>query len=467
MKSISNYNDVLSVYQEYPSPIRPFLLHADTNPDIREVLTKRIRVAFIDLVARTNIADPLQPIMVRVDQTAERLGVSTKTVTRTINLMLEKGWLALHAEHDGRDRNGKYAWREFIVTASLRKLIGLPIQARPGAESDSRHGPDQLIEQEKPSGGANNATQHVSDTSPTSAAKVTSVASTATSRSYLNVAKALSIAERLRNRGTKRSAGTESASDVIHNTGHEDTENVDAIAKEPPVQTDLSHGHIYAVNKVLFKKEASFQKGALDEKAETKKTPRVPADLKALQDELGIKPEGICFLMGLAKRTGQRLQDVWTAKRETLLNSGAREGRAKNYLQWLLNCGEDFSYIARTKIAAQAAVIAAQGAVAGSAGIQAKAANAPSPARQAGVNGDPRRDEASRPAGGLSGVFDEVSKACRFKKFRHVSKSLWVRFLDGNAEVSDGMNTVVYAGSMQMHGLYMGIARGNLVEVRD
>lgn len=459
MKSITNYNDVLSVYEAYPSPIRPFLLHADTNPDIRSVLSKLIRVAFIDLVARTNIADPLRPIKVRVDQTAKRLGISTKTVTRTINLMLENGWLIFHAEHDGRDNNGKYAWREFIVTESLRKLIGLPVIARSSIETDGRYDPDELLDEGQCARGADAPERRSPAPFPAPATKVTCESAADSSGAYSNVRKAIDIAERLASRGTKPSGGAEAAVKVTHNPGPDEPEITDTYPQQPAVQTDLSHGPIYAVNKVFLKKEASFKKGAVVEKPKTQKTPHLPADLKPLQDELGIKPEGICFLMGLAKRTGQRLQDVWNAKRDTLLNSGARGGRAKNYLQCLLNCGEDFSYVARTKIAAQAAA-------AYSDSTQPETASTPFPAPQDGQD-DAGQDKAGRPAGGLAAMIDEVAKACRFKKFRHVSKRLWVRFFDGNAEVSDGINHVVYAGSMQMQGLYFGIVRGNLVEVRE
>jgi hypothetical protein len=107
---------------------------------------------------------------------------------------------------------------------------------------------------------------------------------------------------------------------------------------------------LYRVNKI-FKKEASFSKEAFDTKA-SKTTPKtnptkVPTDLVALQTELGILPFGIFKLMGMAKAVQQRLQDVWVAKRDQILSSGATEGRAVRYLESLLNSGEDFAYRAR------------------------------------------------------------------------------------------------------------------------
>ena len=109
MSSTPNYTDLLSAYAAYPPAIRPYLIYADTLEEIRIQLTKSTRLAFLDLVARINIARPLQPIMVRVDHTAEKLGISTKSVSRAIKLMIENGWLEASKQHDGRNNNGEFA----------------------------------------------------------------------------------------------------------------------------------------------------------------------------------------------------------------------------------------------------------------------------------------------------------------------------------------------------------------------
>lgn len=120
------YNDILSAYSDYPAPIRPYLLRAETHPDIRAKLTKSFMRVFIDLVARTRIRKPAKEIGVSVYKVASKLGVSTKTVTRTISLCLDCGWLDPDPLHDGRNRWGKFSARRYIIATPLRKLIGLP-----------------------------------------------------------------------------------------------------------------------------------------------------------------------------------------------------------------------------------------------------------------------------------------------------------------------------------------------------
>lgn len=135
------YNDMLSAYQDYPSPIRPYLLRAETHPDIRAKLTKSFMRVFIDLVARTRIRKPEKEISVSVHKVAAELGVSTKTVTRTISLCLECGWLNPDPLHDGRNRWGKFSARRYLVAAPLRKLIGLPTIEERVAPSDQQDPP--------------------------------------------------------------------------------------------------------------------------------------------------------------------------------------------------------------------------------------------------------------------------------------------------------------------------------------
>jgi hypothetical protein len=111
----------------------------------------------------------------------------------------------------------------------------------------------------------------------------------------------------------------------------------------------MSHG-VYTVNKI-FLKEASYEQDASETKSEPQKTNNkpihLPETLFPLQTELGIHPMGIFRLMGIAKAARQRLQDVWQAKRHQILASGAKQGRAFNYLKFLLETGEDFAYRAQ------------------------------------------------------------------------------------------------------------------------
>ncbi len=106
-----------------------------------------------------------------------------------------------------------------------------------------------------------------------------------------------------------------------------------------PKETEMSPG-VYTVNKV-FLKEASFQKEASHKTS--RKTPKIPADLTALNTELGIDLYGICALMRLANTVKQRLQDVWIARRDSIRSAGATGGRAYDYFEFLLNTGEDFA----------------------------------------------------------------------------------------------------------------------------
>jgi len=138
------YNDMLSAYEDYPSPIRPYLLRAETHPDIRAKLTKSFMRVFIDLVARTRIRKPAKEISVSVHKVASELGVSTKTVTRTISLCLESGWLDPDPLHDGRNRWGKFSARRYLVATPLRELIGLPTTDQQASPPDPGNPPAPL-----------------------------------------------------------------------------------------------------------------------------------------------------------------------------------------------------------------------------------------------------------------------------------------------------------------------------------
>jgi hypothetical protein len=238
----------------------------------------------------------------------------------------------------------------------------------------------------------------------------------------------------------------------------------------------LSDGPIYAVNKVFLKKEASLQKGAFEKEAsfgetdqpqdQKTKTIRIPTDLKEMMEVLGILPQGMCSLMSLAKKTGQRLQDVWKAKKDTLLNSGAKNGRAVKYLRFLLNCGEDFSYIARTKINSPPKP---QSPAKPQQSVQAASQAAPGHEMNASpANADNAPQSAASTKGSIvGGQIEHVAKASRHKRFRHISKGVTVRVFDGTAEVIAGAKSVILGGWSQMQQIYLDIVLGNLVEIKQ
>lgn len=370
MTTALTYNDMLSAYRAYPAPIRPYLLRAETHPGIRSVLTKSFLRVFIDILARAPIADPTRPIQVRVDAVAARLALSEKTVSRTLSLMKSNFWLSPAPSHDGRNNYGEFSAREFIIEAPLRHLLGLP-EAKPAPGSPP---PPEV--------------QQLSPTDPT----FTPLAHSESGLLGVEVQKIGQTPPSVDNK---------------------------------PLGTEMSNGVIKGVNKV-FLKEASF-KDATGQKGS------IPHDLSPLHAELGISLLGICSLMALAKQTRQRLQDVWHAKRDTILNSGAREGRAVEYFRSLLQCGEDFSYVARCMV--------------------------PSPSPPCG--GHSTTSSAPSSHSSTDDALRAIAVSCRFKKYVHVKTGMQVRFFDGTAEVSRDGASDLYA-SDQLIGLYKGIVNGNL-----
>lgn len=428
------YTDALSAYAAYPSPIRPYLLRAETHPIIRQTLTKSFMRAFIDLLSRANIADPSRPIQVRIDLTAERLGISAKTVSRTIGLMLDRAWLYFNESHDGRNWEGKYAGREFIVSDSLRTLVGLPC-----AETDPSTGPGSDNGSEEDSGREQAPSKARSPGLAYQSADVnnTGCKTAPTSGS---------------------TSGKPAVDNHVDNGAAHPTELSDGSASYPqnpaknvPERTEMSDGHI-GVNNVFLLKEASLHKGAFVIEDKDGKTVRVPTDLAELHTVFGISGKGICALMKLARDVRQRLQDVWTAKREQILKAGALGGRAVNYLRKLLSSGEDFSYIARCKTPNPDEVFAPE--------INGKLdSRQPAPAVIPQVQPE---DQATVAA---DAELLKLGKSCANKKFRNVVTGAIVRFFDANADVSRGTKSEIYGGWAQMKKLYLDVARGDLVEV--
>lgn len=427
------YNEMLSAYSAYPAPIRPYLLRGETHPVLREKLTKSVMRAFIDLLSRANIADPARPIQVRMDVTAEKLGISSKTVSRTIKLMEKNGWLTMNPCHDGRNWLGQYAGREFILSDALRKLVGLPTDGNkhtPPSDADSNvngSGSELSGASQVPAGpscakalpGAANATMHLLD-------------------------------------------GAKSPASNVDNPGSEETKMSDGDTSYPQKpaqkssnQTEMSDGHI-GVNNCFIKKEAPFKTEALVIENEGEKPIRIPADLADMHTVFEISGKGICGLMRMAKEKCQRLQDIWKVKKEQLRKAGATGGRAVLYLRSLLLSGEDFAYVARN-LPANPGTEASPPLQSRGRTIDQTPAGTAADALQIGERVDPHD---------YVNLYD-FAKTCAFKKFKHVSNGMVVRFYDGTADVSHGLKYAVYAGWDMMRGLYLGVLRGNLVEVAD
>jgi len=425
------YNEMLSAYNQYPAPIRPYLLRAQTHPVLRELLTKSFMRAFLDLLSRANIANPARPISVRMDVTAKRLGISVKTVSRTIAFMAEKSWLKPNEHHDGRNWQGKYAGREFILSDELRKLVGLPVDVVPPSQPS---GP----------GTGNGGPIHA-----------TSVAFASEPAERLASAQVDSVGD-----APNGSQAAEAPALLVDKPMSAETEMSDGSAsypqkhpEDPGDQTEMSDGHI-GVNKVFLKKEASLKSGAFVIESQGEKTIRIPADLADMHTMFGISGKGICSLMRLAKAKCQRLQDVWKAKKEQLAKAGATGGRAVLYLRRLLSCGEDFAYIARHMVSNPAAPM-----------VPATADNdSKQPLHGCGEQLD-HRDLGDRADPRDYVNLWDFGKTCAFRKFRHISNGMIVRFYEGSADVSRGNAFEVYAGWDMMRGLYLGVYRGNLVEI--
>lgn len=428
------YNEMLSAYSPYPAPIRPYLLRGETHPVLREKLTKSLMRAFIDLLSRANIADPARPIQVRMDLTAERLGISSKTVSRTIKLMKKNGWLTINPGHDGRNWLGEYAGREFILSDALRKLVGLPT----GTKGHTPPG---------------NADTDVNGSGSELPAALQVAAGPSCTQGLPSAANAtMPLLD-----------GEKSPATDVDNLGSEETKMSDGDTSYPQKpaqkssnQTEMSDGHI-GVNNCFIKKEAPFKTEALVIENEGEKPIRIPADLADMHTVFGISGKGICGLMRMAKEKCQHLQDIWKVKKEQLRKAGATGGRAVLYLRSLLLSGEDFAYIARNLPANPSAETSPPLSGSGHTIDQAPAGGAAADAPQIGERVDPRD---------YVNLYD-FAKTCAFKKFKHVSNGMVVRFYDGTADVSHGLKYAVYAGWDMMRGLYLGVYRGNLVEVAE
>lgn len=462
MSSNVPFTEFLAQYGQFNSAIRSHVAIADARLEVRSSLTETTRVAFLEIISRANIQNSHQPVWVRVDRTAERLGISTKSVSRTIKMMKKKGWLVPSKTHDGRNKHGEFDGREYLLTPAMRRLMSLPEACRQTDASDSK-GDGEGTVSPLPATQANPEIVVKSAHQLPFKQAAVPVSQAATLPAGSNLSKALAIVQRrATEEQAKKAAHAVLAPQVVPD---EPVENPVDKPVLPSVfeggnaakQTDLSHGVIYEVNKVFSLKEASVPKEAFFEKPEPRKPPKIPADLCSMQEELEIRPEGICALMKLAREMGHRLQDIWKVKREQLLNSGAKQGRAVKYIRFLLTCGEDFSYLARVKVPDLSATSGAS-VPRGASNAVARPTSAPAPAAV----------EAQVCAASTAVVqLLEIAKATRFKRFRHITNGMVVRFYDGVAEVTRGIERTVVAGWGNLEGFYVGVSRGNLVAVTE
>lgn len=469
MSSNVPYTEFLDAYSEFNPAIRSHIAYADSRPEVRAALTETTRKAFLEIIRRASIQNPEQPIWIRVDRTADRLGVCGRTVSRTIKMMRAKGWLVPSATHDGRNSQGEFDGREYLLTPAMRQLMRLPQKTNFDPDSGQPNGGNHAkgleptaATQRPPLDGVANTHQLPFQQVPT---RPQAPKQAAALPAGSPLSKALAIAQRraAEELAKQPPADPTQQSHATPNPADSPVENpVDNPVFPCPAgeqndlnRTGLSSGVIYEVNKVFSLKEASLHKRGLFLNTETGKTIRIPIDLLPLIDELGIKPEGVCKLMRLAGAKGHRLQDVWAVKRDQLLNSGAKEGRAVKYLEFLLNCGDDFAYRASIKVAPGDAHTADAGKRAPT------SVTRPSAAPQT-----PEVAAEQAPSTALAKLL-AIAKATRFKRFRHVRSGMLVRFFDGIAEVTYGMQRSFVAGWDKLEAYYLGVSRGNLVEVTE
>lgn len=301
MYSSLTYNDMLGAYDAYPIPIRPYLLRAETHPQLTPLLTKSFMKVLIDILARAPIKDPLRPLKLRVDVVANDLGISTKTVGRAIYFMQQQGWFSLYRNQYGRNRYGEFGAREFLLSVELRTLLGLPTAHPSSLSNNENHGEDEK-KTVPPSLNTDTIDQGV------------------TTKSVGN-----STTE------TKMSHGAYKVNKIFK--------------KEASFQEEASK---LKTQKNLPQFNSTTRATPCDStKSENVKQPKLPPELDEMAETLNIHPWGICSLMRLAKQCRQRLQDVWKVKRDQLINAGVKEGRAFRYVEFLLQTGEDFAFRAQ------------------------------------------------------------------------------------------------------------------------
>lgn len=116
-------DDLLQPYRKYPPAIQAAILSIDTLPQFINLTRgqKAVLRAFLTRAARS---DGTAPIMVNFEHAATEAGISTKTITRAVALLVDAGWLLRTGED--RDQYGVFTYRKFAFTPALCDLVGLP-----------------------------------------------------------------------------------------------------------------------------------------------------------------------------------------------------------------------------------------------------------------------------------------------------------------------------------------------------
>jgi hypothetical protein len=182
-------------------------------------------------------------------------------------------------------------------------------------------------------------------------------------------------------------------------------------------QSELSDRSILEID-LSFKKEIR----EISIKHRGDKPIELPDAVKHLPEQTGIKATGVCKLLGIAKKAGHQLADVYTIAKPYLERAGAMRSRAFSYLWAMLTNPKQVDYAARAA-------------------------------------------QLNRAAGNPELV--TIARACRFKRYVHPTKGLRFRIYDGMAEVTGRDGTMTTYTGPQMEGIYKGIAAGNLVEVAE
>jgi len=316
-------DDVVRPYLHLPMTVQTAILRVQTHPVFRSITRSMLEV-LKSLVSRASATNGLATIMANLEKVAVEVGVSYKTVQRSMRMFSKLGWV--HPASEGRSEYGVYCSRRYRFSQELCNLVELPTAAQPAPVKSGQ-------------------------------------------------------------------------------------------------ETEMSDGPIYDLT---FKKDHQ----EIAHKARKEKPIQLPEPVKAMPEETGIQPSGICKLLGLARAAGYKLEHVYAVARPYLERGKASAGRAYRYLQTLIGKA-DVDYAGR------AAQIVRQDTPPASA----------------------TEDE----------CLAQIARACRYKRYVHVRTGMRVRFFDGTAEVyQHGQlgDFDLYSGP-QLAGLYRGIANGNLKEVME
>lgn len=290
--STINIATILDNYLHYPRPIRLLILAADTQPFFRDALSKSFHSVWLSLVSRIQIKNPEHPIKVRLSTVAESLGISDKTVQRAIKTFLKFKWICPAPEHDGRDRFGRYSYREFVIAGNTKLRLGI--------KNVTTLSENPVMEKNKNTN--------------------------------------LKIVNLSNQYETNMSDG-----DVYNDTK--------VLHKEP--KTDDSEQEcptVYTVNVVLKKdvkkiyEDLSLNSVSKAEHKNITQQPKkavLPESLEILR-ELNVFDGAICKLRHLAKAAGVKLEDVWGASWEYVMKSDITGGRLVKYLSKLIATPDDY-----------------------------------------------------------------------------------------------------------------------------